>query len=81
MDWVTILEFLKALGSGASYVIMGLGTLVVLGTGYVKLSKTQKDDAWLAKQEAKPLIGGLLKAIRSFSLFIRKDDADSSLKK
>ena len=81
MDWVTVLEWLKALGSGASYVIMGLGTLVVLGTGYVKMSKTQKDDVWLAKQEAKPLIGGILKALRSFSLFIRKDDAKTAIKK
>lgn len=81
MDYMMALEWIKALGPTAAYILMGLGTFVVLGTGYVKMTPNLDDDAWLAKMESKAIIGPILKALRSFSLFLRKDDAQAALKK
>lgn len=54
-------------------ILAGLGSLVVLGAAYVAMTPTQDDDAWFAKLEAMPGVGGLLKALKAFSPVQRKD--------
>lgn len=53
-------------------VLAGLGGLVVLGQAYVAITPTQDDDAWFAKLEGLPIIGGLLLALKSFAPIQRK---------
>lgn len=73
MDFKAILEMgMKAL-PWLSYVLMGLGSLVLLGYAYVKATPTQDDDAWYAKVEAMAVVGPLMKALVSFSPLQRKD--------
>lgn len=67
-----ILEFLSGLGQIAEYVVLGLGTLVVLATGWIKLTPSKKDDKKLEEWRNKPIIGGFLKALEKFSVFERK---------
>ena len=55
-----------------STILTVLGSLVVAGTIYIRLTPTQDDDAWLIKQENKPIIGQLLAALRKFSVIERK---------
>jgi hypothetical protein len=59
-------------------VLGGLGSLVVAGTAYVAVSPSKTDDAWLAKVESVPLVGLVLKLIKSFS-FIKKDEGKVKL--
>jgi hypothetical protein len=57
-DLITFVEgFLKPLAEkypALLYVLMGLGTLVVVATIVVAITKTKKDDAVLAKVLANP---------------------------
>jgi len=55
------------------YILSGLGTLVVLGQAYVALTPTQDDDAKLQKLEKVPVLGMLLKIVKSFAPIQRKD--------
>lgn len=55
-----------------------LGSLVVLGSMYVAASPSKKDDAWLAKLESVPVLGLVLKVVKSFS-FIKKEEGKVSL--
>ena len=50
-----------------------LGSLPILGAVYVKLTPNQEDDKWLAKVEASPVIGWLLKMFIQFSPLERKE--------
>lgn len=49
-----------------------LGMLVVLGTVVVKLTPSQKDDEFLAKLEAYPVLGAILKYLVAFSPIQKK---------
>lgn len=50
-----------------------LGGLVVLGQAYIAITPTEKDDAWYASLEAKPVIGQVLKVLKSFAPVQRKE--------
>ena len=73
MDYSAILTWLSGINPIAHAVLVILGALVILGGVYVKLTPTQKDDAWFAKIEAVPVIGAIIKGLVAFSPIQRKD--------
>lgn len=73
MEFDAILMFLKGLGPVVSYVLMGLGSVLVVASVYVKATPSLADDEKLAELHTKPFIGPLLKALEKFSLFNRKE--------
>lgn len=72
MDLKGMLDSVLASAPWAGYVLAGLGSLVVLGGVYVKLTPNQDDDAWYAKLESIPVLGQALKLLKSFSPISRK---------
>ena len=72
MDIEQVLQALMAKSDIALYVLSGLGTLVVLGAAYVKLTPSKADDEKLAKIESLPVLGMLLKILVKFSPIARK---------
>ena len=71
-DLSALLEMLKGLHPAIPIALAGLGTLVVLGQTVVLLTPSKADDAWLAKLDSVPLLGSLLKALRSFAPLQKK---------
>lgn len=67
------LEMLAGLHPVIPVVLAVLGSLVLIGQAYVAITPSQDDDAWFAKLEAVPLLGTLLKALKSFAPIQRKD--------
>lgn len=68
-------QLLEGLANSYPVILMGLsvlGTLVVTGTGYIALTPTQNDDAWLAKIESHGVVGAILRALKRFSILERK---------
>lgn len=55
-----------------AYVLMVLGTIVVLAQVYVAMTPRKDDDAFVAKLESMPVIGHLLRALVKFAPFQRK---------
>lgn len=74
MDMSQILEMLKGVSPVVQYVLIGLGSLVVIGAAYVKMTPNKDDDALFAKLENTPILGALLKALVAFSPIKRKDE-------
>jgi hypothetical protein len=72
MDIEQILQALIAKSDIALYVLSALGSLVVLGAAYVKLTPSKADDDKLAKLEAMPVVGVLLQLLVKFSPIARK---------
>jgi len=72
MDMGIILSWLSALNPIVNIVLVVLGSLVVLGGAYVKLTPSQADDAWFDKLEAVPVLGAILKGLMAFSPVQRK---------
>jgi len=72
MNYTDILNYIVGLWPVAETVLEVLGGAVILGLTYVKLTPNVKDDAFIAKMESMPVIGKLLKAIKSFSPIERK---------
>jgi hypothetical protein len=72
MDLEQILNALVSQSDIVLYVLTALGTLVVLGTVYVKLTPTKKDDEQLSKLESSPVLGTILKILVKFSPISRK---------
>ena len=68
----SFLVILAGLHPAIPLVLAGLGGLVILGQAYVALTPTQDDDAWFAKLEAMPMLGQILKAVKSFAPIQRK---------
>lgn len=56
-----------------TYVLMGLGSLVILGGMYVKMTPGKEDDAWWAKLYEIPFLGLVLKVLEKFAPFKRKE--------
>ena len=77
MDFYQLLTFLQTLSPYVQYVLMGLGTLVILAGVYVKLTPNTNDDAFLLSLEEKPIIGDLLKALMRFSPIERAESAEA----
>jgi len=67
-----MLGWLSALHPIVPIVLAGLGALVVVGQAYVAITPSEKDDAWFEKLEGIPLVGSLIKALKSFSPIQRK---------
>jgi len=80
-DWSAILDWLVLQAPVAGTVLMILGGLVVVGTLYVRLTPNLEDDAFLAKLEAMPILGDILKVIVRFSPFQRKEVSSLMKKK
>jgi len=72
MDWAALFETLKTFVPWIQYVLMGLGTLVVLGATYVKMTPSTDDDALWIRLENTPVLGPLLKTLAAFSPITRK---------
>jgi Na+-transporting NADH:ubiquinone oxidoreductase subunit NqrC len=73
MDMSLVLAWVNSIHPIAHIVLLVLGSLVVVATVYVKLTPSLEDDAMLAKLEAMPVVGALLKALMSFSVIQRKE--------
>lgn len=50
-----------------------VGSAVTVGKAYIKKSVSQKDDAWLASVEAKPIPRLVLSLVEKFSLVRTKE--------
>jgi hypothetical protein len=68
----SVLMMLAGLHPAVPLVLAMLGGLVVLGQAYVAMTPSESDDAWYAQLEAKPILGGILKAIKAFAPIQRK---------
>jgi len=73
MDMDMVLTWLVGAWPVARPILVGLGSLVVVGTILVAATPTKADDEWLAKLEAVPMLGLLIKALQKFSVLTRKD--------
>jgi aspartokinase-like uncharacterized kinase len=73
MDWTPVLEFLMTLAPWVSYVFMGLGALVVIATAVDGMIDDTKDNGFMKKIMAIPVLGDLLKAISKFSPFNHRE--------
>lgn len=62
----------RELASWTRLVVDILGTMVIFGSIYVKLTPNQKDDAWFLRMERHSFYGQLLFVLRRFSVFRRK---------
>lgn len=72
LDLNAILISLISKFPAIGYLLMALGTLVVLGQAYVAITPTETDDAWFAKLEKIPVLGHLISVIKSFAPLQRK---------
>ena len=68
----TLLAFLYGLHPTLAVVLALLGTLVVVAQAYVALTPTESDNAWYAKLESTPIVGGFVKALITFAPVQRK---------
>ncbi len=68
----TVIAFLAGLHPLAPVVLAVIGLLVVAGQAYVLLTPGTADDAFYAKLEAIPVLGGFLKALAAFAPIQRK---------
>lgn len=73
MDWTPVLDFLNTLAPWVSYIFMGLGAAVVVGTVVDNLIPDEKDKGFMKKIMAIPVLGSLLEALKRFSPFNTKD--------
>lgn len=74
MDQQEIVQWcLQHLPSSVLLVLMALGSLVVLGLVVVPLTPSKSDDEFLAKLQAKPIVGHLLKFLVAFSPIAKKE--------
>lgn len=73
MDLSAMLLWVNGIHPIAHLVLLVLGSLVVLATIYVKLTPSLEDDAILAKAEAMPIVGALIKGLIHFSVIQRKE--------
>lgn len=74
MEYEAILGWLGGLHPIIPLVLAGLGALVVLGQAYVLMTPSKEDDAWFDKLEAIPILGAVLKALKSFAPIQRKGE-------
>ena len=69
----SVMSWLQSVAPWVKYLFMGLGVLVLGGQTYVLITPNKEDDAWLAKIEAMPVVGHLLRAFRAFAPWQKKD--------
>jgi len=73
MEWTPVLEFLMTLAPWVSYLFIGLGALVVVGTVIDNLIPDEKDHGFMKKLLATPILGDVLRALKKFSPFNSKE--------
>lgn len=69
MDWTPVFDFLNTLAPWVSYVLIGLGSVVVIGTAVDAMIPDEVDKGFMQKILAIPVLGDLLKALTKFSPF------------
>lgn len=69
MDFGAIMEVLANMNPLVRLVFTILGVLVVAGQAIVLVTPTPADDNFMAKLEAIPILGGILKALKKFAPF------------
>lgn len=72
MDFTQILLFLQSLAPWVSYVLMGLGGLVVIGVAVDSVIPDEIDKGFMSKVMGVPILGALLQALAKFSPFQKK---------
>lgn len=74
--WGSLLALLPAGGmlDVVKYILMGLGSLMVLGVAVVKLTPGKSDDEAVAKVLEMPVVGSLLKFLIGFSPIKPKEE-------
>jgi hypothetical protein len=68
-----LLAYLTTVSPIVQPVLMGLGSLVVLGQIYVTLTPNPEDDNFFGKLEAIPFLGQLIQAVKAFAVIKKKD--------
>lgn len=68
-DWSVVFVFLKGLAPWVSYVLMGLGSAVVLGLGIDAMIPDETDGGFMKKVMGVPILGTFLTALSRFSPF------------
>jgi len=73
MDWTPILTWLEGLAPWVKYVLMGLGSITVIGT-FINgmIPATSKEAGFMNKILAIPVLGSLLQSLANFSPFNNK---------
>jgi hypothetical protein len=56
----------------AAYILMALGSLLVIVSSVVALTPSKKDDEFLEKVHGIPVLGQLVLALRKFSVIEKK---------
>lgn len=73
MDWTPVFAFLTGLAPWVNYVLIGLGSLVIIGTGIDAMVDDTVDKGFMKKIMAIPVLGSFLEALKRFSPFNIKE--------
>ena len=69
MDWTPVFDFLLGLAPWVQYVLIGLGSVVVIGTAIDAAVDDTVDHGFMKKVMAIPVLGSFLEALKRFSPF------------
>lgn len=72
MDWTPVFEFLKTLAPWVEYLLVGLGSLMVIASGIDSVVDDSKDGGFYKKIKNIPILGSFLGALEAFSIFRTK---------
>lgn len=73
MDWTPVFAFLMGLAPWVNYVLLGLGSLVIIGTAIDSVVDDTVDKGFMKKLMAIPVLGSFLEALKRFSPFNVKE--------
>lgn len=73
IEWNGVVEWLMSLKPWVEYVFIGLGTLVVVGSGIDKIVPDEYDKGFMSYVFKVPVLGSLLKFVTKFSPFNVKE--------
>lgn len=77
MSEIGILSYIVTFWPGTLAFLAVIGTIVLVASIIVplvvKLTPTQKDDAFLAKLQQNPIVGGVIRTFSRFSLITKED--------
>lgn len=73
MDWTPVFDFLIGLAPWVQYVLIGLGSVVVIGTAIDAAIDDTVDKGFMKKVMAIPVLGSFLEALKRFSPFNVKE--------
>jgi hypothetical protein len=78
MDFTPIMAYLQGLAPWVSYLLMGLGSLVIIGTVVDAMIPDEKDGGFMKKALGLPILGGLLEHLKRYSPLNVKEKEESS---